>query len=271
MPIVTISRGTASGGKLLAEGLAQKTGFDIVSREEVVRAAAEFGVPEEKLQKALLEPPKFWDRFQHDRRRYMAFVQAALTARVQEGGVIYHGNAGHLLLRGISHVACFRLMAPVDDRIRTLREQNRGMSQEEAARYVEHVDRQRKDWTQFLYGVDWLDPGLYDLSINLRTLDLSDAVEIAVVALQCKKFEPTAASRQAMANLVLASRVQAALAADPRTAFAEVDVRAGEGAVSLKGRLRHTTVEDAVIDVVTDVEGVVRVDRSNLGVPDYTV
>jgi cytidylate kinase len=271
MPIVTISRGTASGGKSLADELAQKMGFDVVSREEIVRAAAEFGVPEEKLHKALLEPPKFWDRFQHDRRRYMAFVQAALAARVQQGRVIYHGNAGHLLLRGISHVACFRLIAPMEYRVRTLREQNRGISQEEAARRIEHVDRQRREWTHFLYGVDWLDPGLYDLCINLRTLDLSDAVEIAAAVLQCKRFEPTQESAQAMANLVLASRVRAALAADPRTAFVEVDVRAGEGEVSLKGRLRQAASEDAVIEVVAEVEGVVRIDHANLGAPDYTV
>ena len=99
MAVVTISRGSASGGLLLAEKLGEKLGYDIVSREDVIREAARFGASEESLQEALLKPPSFWDRFRHERRRYLAFVQAALCERAQKDRIIYHGNAGHLLLR----------------------------------------------------------------------------------------------------------------------------------------------------------------------------
>jgi osmotically-inducible protein OsmY len=122
-----------------------------------------------------------------------------------------------------------------------------------------------------LYGVDWLDPHLYDLCINLRTMTLEDAEELVIRTAQSAPFQPSAESRQAMDELVLISRVRAALADDDRTAGAVVEIRAEGDTVFLRGRLRPASLVDEVLDVVEGVEGVGRVDRSDLTAPDYTV
>jgi hypothetical protein len=198
-------------------------------------------------------------------------MQATLARRVQGGGVVYHGNAGHLLLPGVAHVICVRLIAPLPFRIRLLRERT-GMGEDEARDHIEKVDREREHWTRFLYGVDWLDPTLYDLCINLRTMGLEDAEDLVIRTARSVPFQPTEESRRAMTDLVLASRVRAALAADERTAGTEeVEVRVSGDTVFLRGRLRPASMVDAVLDVVESVEGVGRVDRSNLTAPDYTV
>lgn len=270
MPIITISRGSGSGGQDLAERVAERLGLGVVSREEVVHEAAAFGASEEALQKALLEPPGLWERFQHERHRYLAFVQAALCQRVQNGDVVYHGNAGHLLLPGISHVLRVRLIAPLASRVRMLRERL-DMSEADAVEHCQKVDRQREKWTRFLYGVDWLDPHLYDLSVNLRTMTVEDAVEVCVVLSESPRFRPTDRSARAMRDLVLASRARAALAADERTASVELDLRVDDGVLYLKGRLRPASLVDAVLEVVSGLEGVDRVDRENLAAPELTV
>ncbi len=270
MAIVTISRGSGSGGRVLAEAVAKELGYDVVSREEVVHEATRFGASEEELRKALLEPPRLWDRVQHERRRYLAYVQAALTERAQADGVVYHGNAGHLLLPGVAHVVRVRLIAPVDFRDRVLKERS-DLTEAEAEARIKKLDRQREKWTRFLYGVDWLDPRLYDLCISVRTLAMEDAVALVVLASRSPRFEPTVESQRSMADLVLASRVQAALAADERTFPAEVRLRARDGVVYVRGRLRPPSLVDAVIEVASGVPGVERVDRENLAAPDYTV
>jgi cytidylate kinase len=270
MAIVTISRGSASGGLLLAEGLAARLGYEIVSREDIVHEAARFGVPEEKLQEALISAPHFWQRFSHDRRRYLAFVQAALCEHAQKDRIIYHGNAGHLLLRGISHVVCIRLIASLTFRVRMVMERLK-VSQEEAVRHIEKMDDQRKNWTRFLYDEDWLDPGLYDLVVNLNTLEVEGAVTIAAAAIERPEFAVTEESRQAMANLTLASKVRAALAANSDTAFADVEVVARDGVITLRGKIRPAQMIDPVIEVAGGVEGVLKVDREHLDSPELTV
>ncbi len=46
MAIITISRGSNSRGKEVAESLAQRLGYDCVSREILLEASAEFNIPE---------------------------------------------------------------------------------------------------------------------------------------------------------------------------------------------------------------------------------
>jgi hypothetical protein len=145
------------------------------------------------------------------------------------------------------------------------------MDREAAVAFIEDADRQRQDWTRFLYGKDWLDPNLYDLVINLKTLSVEGAVEIASAAARRKELEATEQSRQAMADLLLESQVRATLAADVETASVEVRVHAERGVVSLKGRVRPASVVDAIIRVASAVAGVERLDHDNLGAPDYTV
>lgn len=270
MAIITISRGSGSGGRVLAERLGEELGYEVVSREAVVHEAATYGAPEEELREALLKPPGLLDRVQHVRRRYLTFVQAALCQRVQGGRAVYHGNAGHLLLPGVSHVVRVRLIAPADFRDRVLRERE-NLTDEEAIEQIERKDREREKWTRFLYGVDWLDPRLYDLCINLERLEMADAVKLVLEASRSPRFAPTDESLQAMADLVLSSRVKAALAADDRTVSAEVQVRAQAGVVHLRGRLRPASLVDAVIEVAEEVPGVERVNRDDLAAPDYTI
>ena len=182
-----------------------------------------------------------------------------------------HGNAGHLLLHGISHVLCIRIIAPTPFRVRMLTEQKK-MGHAEALDYIEKADRQREQWTRFLYGVDWLDASLYDLTVNLRSLDVAGAAAVATAAVRNPKLEATEASRKAMADLVLASRVRAVfLAANAETASAEVAVDAKDGVIYLKGRLRLASMVDTAVDLAGGVEGVLRVDREQLHAPDYTV
>ena len=270
MPIITISRGSASGGILLAQGLAKKTGYRLVSREDIIQSASKYGVSAETLEEALLKPPGFWERFRHERRRYLSFVQAALCDQAREDGIIYHGNAGYILLRGISHVLCVHVVAPMSFRIDMLMKRE-NMLREDAIRYIEKMDQYRKDWTRFLYGVDWLDPNHYDLMINLKTLGIQGAVDIVAAAAGREEFQATTESSKSMEDLFLASRVRSALAANQKTDAVEINVKADAGTVYLKGRIRPLSLIDEVLETVGKVEGVRNINQEGLGVPDYTV
>ncbi|MFC1980417.1 cytidylate kinase family protein, partial [Chloroflexota bacterium] len=59
MAIITISRGTFSGGQSLAEDVAKKLGYRCISREVLVEAARQYDVAEESLRKTLIEKPGF--------------------------------------------------------------------------------------------------------------------------------------------------------------------------------------------------------------------
>jgi cytidylate kinase len=255
MAIITISRGTFSGGEALATCLGERLGYRVLSREVLAEAAVQYGVSEADLAEAMAKGPGLWDRFLHWRRQYLAFVQASLCDQAAGDRVVYHGHAGHLLLRGVRHVLRVRLIAPLDYRVAQVGKR-KGLNREEAAAYVTRVDRERERWTRFLYGVEWHDPSLYDLVLNLEHLDTEAACSAVAATIAHPQFQPDDQSLRAFADLHLASRVRAALAADADTAMADVEVRAADGVVDIEGKLVDPRLVELVTDKARAVSGV---------------
>ena len=265
MSVITLSRGTFSGGKLLAEYLAQKLGYQCIDRDLIVEKAAAWGVSQDDLRLAIEKPPTFLGQSRHTQYRYLALIQAALTAEVRNGKAIYHGLAGHLLLKTIPHVLRARIIAPMEARISMLQGRMK-YDRREAIDYIEKMDRDRHKWTQFLYGVDWEDPSLYDMVLNLEHMSIEEAGEIICSAAKQKRFEFTSECAQAMEDLALASLVRAKLALDPSTAELEMEVTALGGCVSFKGELRTAGQAKEITRIARSVTGVETVQLNNVAV-----
>ncbi len=263
MSVITISRGTFSGGKALAECLAQKLNYRCVDRDVIVERAAASGVSQEDLRAALEKPPSFLDRFQHKKYIYLALIQSALAEEVRTGKAVYHGNAGHLLLAGGTPVLRTRIIAPMEFRIRMCQTRLR-LERAEAVAYIEKMDSQRRKWTQFLYGVDWGDPTLYDLVVNLEHVSIEQACDVIGRLAKKRCFEFTPECQGKMDDLALASRVRADLAVNPSTSGIEVEVSARQGSVRIKGKLSSADQVEEVRGVALAAPGVADVDVSQL-------
>ncbi len=136
MSVITISRGSFSGGKTLAECLAVKLGYRCIGRETIVERAAAGGVSHDELLAALLKPPGFLERFGHKRYQYLTVFQAALAEEVRDGNVVYHGNAGHLMLKGAPPVLRIRIIAPIEMRLATARSSNSARHPGESSKHL---------------------------------------------------------------------------------------------------------------------------------------
>jgi hypothetical protein len=130
------------------------------------------------------------------------------------------------------------------------------MNQDEAVHHIEKIDKQRKVWTKFLFGINWLDPYLYDLVINLEKLDMDSAVELAATAAARPEFQTTTESIQAIANFALSCRVRAALANHDTTAELDVEVHVDEGIVFVSRKPRAEYLAEIVVRISKQVSGV---------------
>lgn len=61
-------------------------------------------LPEIKLIRAIHDAPGILERFSHSKQSYLAYIRAALAQRISNDNVVYHGLAGHVMLKGISGV-----------------------------------------------------------------------------------------------------------------------------------------------------------------------
>ncbi|MBW1732092.1 MAG: cytidylate kinase family protein, partial [Deltaproteobacteria bacterium] len=65
MAIITISRGSFSHGKEIAEKVAAKLGYECISREVLIEASEFFNVAEMKLTKSIHDAPSILERMTH--------------------------------------------------------------------------------------------------------------------------------------------------------------------------------------------------------------
>ncbi|MBN1833884.1 MAG: cytidylate kinase family protein [Deltaproteobacteria bacterium] len=255
MAIITISRGTFSGGMAVAEKLSAKLGYPCISKEVVLDAVEEFGVPEEKLIAAMEKPPKSWLQSPERRITHLNYVRYALLKRARKDDLVYHGYAGHLLLGDIAHVIRVRVIADMEYRINAAIELE-NISRKEAISRIKKLDKQSLNWTRFLYGVDWEEPSLYDLVINIDRLSVEGAAEIIAQMVQLEDFRPDESSRRAFNNQVLSSMVWAALTKDERTNTSNLRVTADDGVVTISGNAGYESTLKAIEEVTMKVEGV---------------
>ncbi|MBT4364959.1 MAG: cytidylate kinase-like family protein [Desulfobacterales bacterium] len=210
MPVITISRGTYSKGKRIAEKLAAKLGYECISRDILLEASETFNIPEIQLVRALHDAPSVLERFTYGKERYIAFIREALLEHIQKDNIVYHGLAGHFFLQGISHVIKVRIISNFEDRIKE--EMKRENISETKARYIlKKDDGERRKWSLYNYGIDTSDANLYDLVIHVDTLTEDDAVEILfdMAGRQC--FKTTSESKTILNDLVLGAKAQLAL------------------------------------------------------------
>lgn len=253
MAIVTISRGSYSKGKEIAEKLAQKLGYECLSRDILLEASEHFNIPEIKLVRAIHDAPSVLDRFTYGKERYVAFIRQALLEHVKKDDVIYHGLAGHFFLEGIPNVLKVRIIADMD--MRVTEEMKRESISEEKARYLlQKDDEERRKWAMHLYGIDTWDLRLYDVVLHIDQLGADDAAGILAHTVKLPCFQTTPKAKMILNNMVLAARARTALVSEFPTA--DISSRDGILYVTIKSSLSQQNHVTAKVDqLLKNVEG----------------
>ena len=255
MAIITISRGTFSGGKELAECVAEKLGYPCIARRVLVDAARDYGVPLEKLTHALADRPGILEGMGLERVHYLAYIRAELAKEAKDENIVYHGHAGHLLLRDVPHVIKVRVIASMDFRIKAAMKR-RNLTEKEAIAFIKKVDADREKWTRFLYHADIHDPSLYDLIINLEHITVNGACEVVCKVAELPEFQPSAESKKKMEGILLATEVRAAIASDRAITDDGVEIEADEGVVTISGTVHSLEDADRIRTLVRQLPGV---------------
>ena len=187
MPIITISRGSHSLGYALAQQVATELGYPCVDREVVQEAAERLGIPQEVVRKRVDSAPSLWERSTSERKLYGAAMQSILADHAVRGDFVFDGYAGHLLFRGLHPILKVRIVAPMEVRI-PLAMKAQGLDREAAAAYIARMDDDRARWTRFVYGVDWRDPALYDVVLNVGLVSADSAAEAILTLARRPEF-----------------------------------------------------------------------------------
>jgi len=229
MTIITFSRQLGAGGSEIAAGVAKALGLRIIDRETINRAALDAGVPEvavhelayeggrgfvQRILDALRTSPAIPSVIEMQRRElatsvtmptpglvtpampllsvamedYVRMVGMVVQNMTKEGNVLIIGRASQVLLRDEAEALHIQIVAPLARRVEKLMRLER-LTQRNATRRILASDRARAEYLQRYYGVNWLDPQLYDLVINTGHISIQTAIQLVVLT-QVQRIVP---------------------------------------------------------------------------------
>ena len=261
MSIITIQRGTRSGGEAVASCLAGQLGYPLVGRELLQDAAAQLGVPAEDVGDKMEDRPGRFGRGPLITKLYVAAVRAALVEHGLEGNLVYHGLAGGLLLRRMPGVLRVRLIAPLEFRVQALMDSH-GMDDESAEAYIQEVDEARTIWIRNVYGEDNTDSNLYDMVLNLESFSVHEACQVIFAAASRAEFEMTPDRLKELEDFHLECQVRLALLEDLGTQTLDLDATVTDGLAVVTGEaplLNTGEVSERITEIVRGVSGVTEV------------
>ena len=258
MCIITIQRGTKSGGDALAKCLAEHLDYPLLGRELLQDAAAQLGVPWEDVGVKMEERPGRFGRTPVITKLYVAAVRAALAEHAQDGNLVYHGLAGGFLLRSLPGVLRVRLIAPVELRVQSLMESH-GMDEASAEAYIQDVDDARSLWVKNVYGQDVQDSTRYDMVLNLGSFSIPEACEVVVAAASRPEFEMTPRRIEELEDFRIACQVRLILLECLGTKTLNLDATVSRGVAVVTGEapmLNTGEVGGRITEIVASVPGV---------------
>lgn len=192
MTVLTISRQMGSQGDELARQVAQQLGWQLVQRNLINQAARAAGVPHvaladiDELGLLNLRPSA------SDWRAYQTHVEGMIQAWAYKGEVVIVGRGGQMALRGWPDVCHIRVVAPLEQRVTWLQQQE-GISAASARARLEASAKARANYLRRSYGVAIDDPTLYHLTLNTGLLGLSQAINLVIQTIQAwVEFKPQA-------------------------------------------------------------------------------
>jgi len=220
MSVITISREFSCGANEVAALVAQELGYEVVDKELLSHIAAEaqvseaeverfdeagmtslerflrvlvrFGVPEDALSWSpgpLRESPLWLPPLSNGSRKgaacwitknACALRRSSCASWLNEDGSSSSVGQGMMVLRDLPalHV---RLVAPLQWRVQRLA-QMEAMPLEKARQKVLAEDKRRAEYIRQFYKVDWNDPTLYHLTLNVAELGIETTARLIVTA-----------------------------------------------------------------------------------------
>ncbi|HXZ49215.1 MAG TPA: cytidylate kinase family protein [Usitatibacter sp.] len=259
MAVIAMTQEMATLGKDVALGLCDALGLQQVRHEVGDVVAGRMHVKKSLIRRIREGKAGAVERWSADEKTISIFTAEEVYDLAVKGNVLIRGWGATQLLRRVPHVACVRVCAPMELRVKRLMERLETDDEELARREIEVDDAVRASRIAEHFNVKWGDPTLYDLTLNTERMPIAQCVEQVLALVRSPAFQETPESRQYLADLALQARAKAALRSDERTAEIDVEIDVSRGEVFLRGIVMDEREKALCREVVGPLAGVRKV------------
>jgi cytidylate kinase len=256
-----MTREMGSRGKDVAAALADQLALKVVHHELVEHDLAKrLGVPESAVHRYLEGGASLFERWKIDKHKLSRYTAEEILELAQQGNVIIRGWGATGVLRHIPHVLRVRVCADMAFRERVMMERLGITDAGTARREIERNDAAHAATVRGFFSVDWENPLLYHLVLNTASIPIETCVRIVRLLAESPAFQETEATRSALADKLLESRIRAALSDTDNIGSPIISVAVVKGKVTLTGTMTGTSAD--VEKLVSGLAGVGEVENN---------
>jgi cytidylate kinase len=267
MAILTISRQIGTGGLQIGRTIADEMGYVLLDKKRGLQDLNTDGVTWKKLGEEMDEHvPSLWERYDWRYWAFVALTKSHILERALAGNVVIMSRGGNFLLDGIAHVLRIRIIAPMEKRAALVTEDQSGSvfsssNVVSARKILEKADKEGEALVRSIFDKDWNDPKAYDLTINMGSVSVDEAIE----ALKMMLVKRDRLQDEKAVNLLkyrfLAAKIHATIATNPLFLVPTLEVfPSSEGSIVLKGVVHNAKEHKLIEDEAKKIAGTVPVE-----------
>jgi len=264
MPVIAMTREMGSGGREVAQRVADKLGLTVVLHHLVEHDVAEHLHVRESAVHHLLEGgATLFERLQTGSKRLAHYTAEEILDQANRGNVLIRGWGSCVILRGVPHVVRVRVCAPMEVRERAVMQRQDAHDRSAARREIERNDAAHKIALHSAHGVDRADSMLYDLVLNTERSSIETCAKLVCDLVESPEFRETEASRAILNDKALEAHVRIKLRErfGVGTGVSGVEATANAGKIVLTGMAIHSALLDDASKLAGAVSGVTAVEN----------
>jgi len=182
LKFITISRQAGSMGDDIAKLLAIKCGMTHITRDYALKNWFPEIADRHELH-MLSESPGFFLRKSSAGLTFQDFLEKKLSEVVKDSPAVISGLGAQIIFRNHPDALHIKIIGSLERRIERLAG-SVNLTESDAQKIIENTDRRHRRYIQMIYGRDWSDPDLYQLTINTDTLSAGECAELLSVFLE---------------------------------------------------------------------------------------
>lgn len=198
MAVITVSGLYASGRKEFGKKLSMRLNYDYVDREIIRELARCANISEEFAES--YEDGRFRGLMQIlsdtiskgfikrlvgdssgyiDSKIYFKLLEEIVLSFAKRDNIVIAGRGSHCILQGYEGAYFIKILADWEDRIEYA-QKSLGLRVDDIEGYIRDQDEKDRKFMMYFYDVDWLDPSLFSLMINLSKLSMEAGIQQVV-------------------------------------------------------------------------------------------
>ena len=194
--VITINRELGSGGRTIGRKLAEKLNVKFYDKALIKELTKKFDLSVEELEKVKASKRNWWNDFVQNylnryniEERFNVESNIATTENIfrvesqflkelaADESCVIAGRSGFYIFRNEPNAIKILIQSTMEQRIKRVMEKQ-GLTEEEAKKAIEKVDKGREKYTKEFSGTSRYDTRNYDLVLNVANMKEDEAVEV---------------------------------------------------------------------------------------------